>query len=81
MKPPLWRACIKHPFNSNGLSVSTSGMSKQKIHDELDRIEALHRHWNRLSMTERASIAKTSPDLSVFFRSGMKHRSGTGCSR
>ena len=40
---------------------------KQKLHDELNRIEVVHRHWNRLSMAERASIAKISPDLSAFF--------------
>ena len=49
-------------------------MSKQKLHDELNRIEALHRHWNRLSTGKRASIAKTSPDLSAFFRPGLNIR-------
>ena len=43
-------------------------MVGKKIQDELTRIEVLHRHWYKLSLAERASIAKTSPDLSAFFR-------------
>ncbi len=47
-------------------------MAERKLHDELTRIEVLHRHWNKLSLAERASIAKISPDLSVFFRREME---------
>jgi hypothetical protein len=37
-------------------------MVEKKLHDELARIEVLHRHWNKLSPAERASVAKISPD-------------------
>ena len=40
----------------------------QKFRDELKRIETLQREWNALSVAERASVAKVSPDLSLFFR-------------
>ena len=40
----------------------------QKFLDELKRIETLQREWNALSFAERASVAKVSPDLSLFFR-------------
>jgi hypothetical protein len=41
---------------------------RQKQRAELKRIAILQREWNALSMAERASIAKESPDLSLFFR-------------
>ena len=47
--------------------MSTYGSAK-KVRAELKRIEALQRKWNALSMAERISIAKISPDLSLFFR-------------
>jgi hypothetical protein len=73
---PFPRNGIKRQESQKGCPVNTRKTLKQKLHDELNRIEALHRHWNRLSMTERASIAKTCPDLSGFFRRGIKTSSG-----
>ena len=43
----------------------------QKLPYELKLIEALQREWNALSMAERLSIAKVSPDLRLFFRRGL----------
>ena len=45
-----------------------SKKSRQKLRAELKRIETLHREWNALSVTERAWIARATPDLSLFFR-------------
>ena len=53
-------------------------MVGKKLHDELTRIEVLHRHWNKLSPAERASVAKISPDLSAFFRRDLEPRSARG---
>ncbi len=43
----------------------------QKLRHELKLIEALQREWNALSVAERLSVAKVSPDLSLFFRRGL----------
>ena len=42
-----------------------------KARDELNAIESRQREWNALSAAERASVAKASPDLSLFFRRGL----------
>ena len=38
------------------------------VHAELRRIKGLQSNWNALSYAERAMIAKTSPDLTLFFQ-------------
>ena len=43
----------------------------QKLRHELKVIETLQREWNALSEAERISVAKVSPDLSLFFRRGL----------
>ncbi len=53
-------------------------IAEKKLHDELTRIEVLHRLWNKLSPFERASIAKSSPDLSAFFRREMEPGTARG---
>ena len=53
-------------------------MAEKKLQDELTRIEVLHHHWNKLSPAERAAVAKTSPDLSVFFRRNLESRTASG---
>ena len=40
----------------------------QKVHAQLQQIETIQRRWNALSVSERAAIAKHSPDLTSFFR-------------
>jgi hypothetical protein len=42
--------------------------SGQDLRDELNRIKALQQEWNALSLADRVSLAKRSPDLSAFFR-------------
>ena len=41
----------------------------QRLRHELKVIEIRQREWNALSHAERASVAKVSPDLSLFFES------------
>ena len=41
---------------------------------ELDRIALLQRRWNALSVAEKRSIAKGSPDLTAFFRRAAEPR-------
>jgi hypothetical protein len=43
----------------------------QRLRHELKVIETLQREWNALSAAERISVAKISPDLSLFFRRGL----------
>jgi hypothetical protein len=43
----------------------------QRLRHELKVIETLQREWNALSAAERISVAKVSPDLSLFFRRGL----------
>ena len=43
----------------------------QRLRHELKVIEIRQREWNALSHAERASVAKVSPDLSLFFRRGL----------
>jgi hypothetical protein len=43
----------------------------QTLRHELKVIETLQREWNELSWAERTSVAKVSPDLSLFFRRGL----------
>jgi hypothetical protein len=43
----------------------------QRLRHELKVIETLQREWNALSVAERISVAKVSPDLSLFFRRGL----------
>jgi hypothetical protein len=40
----------------------------EKVHAQLKKIETIQRRWNALSISERAAIAKHSPDLTSFFR-------------
>ena len=46
----------------------TNKKSEHQLRDELNRITALQRQWNALNLAERVSVAKSSPDLSAFFR-------------
>lgn len=48
--------------------------SGQELRDELNRIKALQQEWNALSLADRVSLAKRSPDLSAFFRGDMESR-------
>jgi hypothetical protein len=43
----------------------------QRLRHELKVSETLQRAWNALSAVERISVAKISPDLSLFFRRGL----------
>ena len=43
----------------------------QRLRHELKVIETRQREWNALSAAERLSVAKVSPDLSLFFRRGL----------
>jgi hypothetical protein len=43
----------------------------QTLRHELKVIETLQREWNELIWAERTSVAKVSPDLSLFFRRGL----------
>ena len=43
----------------------------QRLRHELKVIETLQREWNALSAAKRISVAKVSPDLSLFFRRGL----------
>jgi len=43
----------------------------QRLRHELKVIETRQREWNALSAAERISVAKISPDLSLFFRRGL----------
>ena len=52
--------------------------ASQRLRHELKVIETLQREWNALSAAERISVAKVSPDLSLFFRRGLNVNRGSG---
>ncbi len=52
----------------------TNKKSEHQLRDELNRITALQRQWNALNLAERVSVAKSSPDLSAFFRRDIESR-------
>jgi len=56
------------PSPSKGNAVRHSDDITENLHSELQTIQAVQDHWNRLSVADRAAVAKASPDLTLFFR-------------